>query len=128
MSERASEWGFIKLLLSLDTGLAGLLIYGQEHIIKYRWSKIALATSVLLLLASLFYCVAAATLMLDLDPMRDEVDSMRQHYPNASMPSDMEGRFDTLWRSSRKGIRDATWLFAGGVFFAVVFVMWNLPG
>ncbi len=70
--EKASDWGFLKLLLGLNTGLIGLVIYGYDHFSKLRFSRLFLPLCLALLGWSFLLMMRCAFCLVSVDSLSDE--------------------------------------------------------
>jgi hypothetical protein len=127
MAESASDWGFVKLLIGLDTGVAGALIYGQEHILRVQSSRWLLAVSVLLLIVSLILSLMCAYNLVTIDSFREENDRIRRVNLGARLQPDEHRYLVGKIGEFVPMLRFAIVFFGAGVFVAFCFFLWNLP-
>jgi hypothetical protein len=123
----ASDWGFVKLLLGLDTGLAGVLIYGQEHILRVQNSKWLLAACVLLLVISLLLSLQCARILVTVDAFREERNKLQQINPMYRFESDVQRFVSGEMAKFKQALNVAILLFGCGVVAGFCFFIWNLP-
>lgn len=115
MADTASDWGFLKLLLSLNTGLIGLVIYGYEHFSKLPYSRALipmclgiLGCSFLLMMLSAWYLITVDT------TLENSSDKPIGELPNRD-------RFVRHALEHQKTLNRAIWVFTIGVLFSLVY-------
>ncbi len=114
MAEHASEWGFLKLLISLDTGLIGLVIYGHEHFPKLSGARAVIPVTLALLGGSFAQAMRSARHLVN-------VDGMRESYGDKALSNPEENRLVREWRGYSGALKWSMWLFGLAVATSVIF-------
>jgi len=125
----ASSWGFVRLLIGLATGTVGVLIYTYDRVLFVPQSKYLLATSVLLLVFSIFASTLSAQILIVVDQAIETAAEKRKLNPDPSVTGFTSDQFEFTVASIikfSKLLRLALWLFSLGLLGAVLFFLWNI--
>ena len=108
----ASEWGFTRLIIGLDTALLGLLFYGKEKILHVGSSKWLLSGCVLPLVGSLLALLLAAQFLISVDSWRELATEFRRINPSFSWNTDQEKFLERGRKRVTFCMRTGLWFFS----------------
>jgi hypothetical protein len=115
MAESASDWGFLKVLLSLNTGLIGLLIYGYEHFSNLPYGRVFVPLCLGILSSSFLLTIRAAWCLVT-------VDATIERNPDTPIGELSDGgQFIKHVAGHQTAIHRAIILFTAGVVLSVVY-------
>ena len=121
-----SEFDFVKLLITLDTAVAGALIYGQEHLLRVQASRWLLAVSVGLFVISIIACMSAIRALVTIDMVFSNYERMRAD--NVQLPAEQRRLHEQAFPRFKVAFAIAALCFILGILLAFVFFLWNLTG